>query len=46
MRRAGIDREEKRVTGRNEPSRKWEKEEVEQFDTNDPDQRRLLIELD
>jgi hypothetical protein len=40
MRRSGIDREEKRVTGRNEPSRKREKE-AEQLDTNDPNQRRL-----
>jgi hypothetical protein len=37
----GIDREEKRVTGRNEPSQPWEKE-TEQLDTNDPNQRRLL----
>jgi hypothetical protein len=36
----GIDREEKRVTGRNEPSQPWEKE-TEQLDTNDPNQRRL-----
>jgi len=37
----GVDREEKRVTGRSEPSQPWEKE-TEQLDTNDPNQRRLL----
>jgi len=36
----GVDREEKRVTGRSEPSQPWEKE-TEQLDTNDPNQRRL-----
>ena len=37
----GVDREEKRVTGRSKPSQPWEKE-TEQLDTNDPNQRRLL----
>ena len=36
----GIDREEKRVTRRKEPSQAWEKA-AEQLDTNDPNQRRL-----
>jgi len=41
----GVDREEKRVTGRNEPSQAWEKA-AEQLDTNDPNQRRLSASID
>ena len=41
MRRSSIDREEKRVTGRNGTNQRW-KNEMEQLDTNDPNQRRLL----
>jgi hypothetical protein len=45
MRRSSIDREEKRVTGRNGSNQRW-KNETEQLDTNDPNQRRLSGWLD
>jgi hypothetical protein len=41
MRRSSIDREEKRVTGRNGSNQRWANE-TEQLDTNDPNQRRLI----
>jgi hypothetical protein len=42
MRRSSIDREEKRVTRRNETTQTQEKDETDQLDTNHPNQRRLL----
>jgi hypothetical protein len=42
MRRSSIDREEKRVTGRNGSNRRLEKE-AEELDTSDPNQRGLSV---